>query len=62
MSNQLEAFDSLPQELRTVLNYCSIRIDPRFVLGMYKQQGLRDTLDYLDGIGECFMSEQANDN
>lgn len=51
ITKELEAFDTLPEELRTVLNYTRDYIDPRYILGIYKNQGLSDTLDYLASIG-----------
>lgn len=47
----LEAFDELPSQLRNILNYIDMRIDPRYILGIYKEQGLKNTLYYLDSIG-----------
>ena len=47
----LEAFDKLPSQLRNILNYIDMRIDTRYILGIYKEQGLKNTLYYLDSIG-----------
>lgn len=49
---ELEAFDHLPQELRTKINYLEDRTDPRQILGIYKQQGLSQALSYLDDIAQ----------
>lgn len=48
---EMLAFDKLPLNLRDILNYSDMCIDPRFVLGMYKDQGIDNTLSYLDAIG-----------
>jgi hypothetical protein len=48
---ELEAFDKLPPELRKILNYIPDAIDPRYILGMFTQQGLDNTINYLDSIG-----------
>ena len=45
------AFDKLPKTLRTILNYSPTRLDPRFIFGMYKTQGLKSTIQYLEDIG-----------
>lgn len=51
IETELLAFDKLPTELRQILNYTYEHIDPRYVLGMYKTQGLNRTVNYLDDIG-----------
>ncbi len=51
VARELEAFDKLPSELREKLNYWPDMIDPRYILGMYKQRGLKDTIMYLEDIG-----------
>ena len=48
---EMEAFDKLPKEIRDALNDAPFRVDPRFFYGMYKTQGLEDTLEYLEMIG-----------
>lgn len=62
---ELEAFDSLPTTLRKVLNYNRECLDPRYIFGMYKTQGLKATLGYLDSIGlldgEYMSSEKIYD-
>lgn len=45
------AFDQLPEELRNALNYIDENVDPRYFLAMYKNQGLKATLNYLSSIG-----------
>lgn len=57
--NELIAFDNLPETLRTILNYMPDRIDPRFILGMYTQQGLKNTINYLEDRGH--MSNEIYD-
>jgi hypothetical protein len=49
-NSELEAFDTLPQELRTELNYASDRLDPRFILGILKNQGLEAAKAYINDI------------
>lgn len=48
---EMQAFDKLPITLRDILNYLDMCVDPRYILGMYKEQGINDTIDYLDAIG-----------
>ena len=63
---ELNAFDQLPKELRTILNYTFMNVDPRYILGMYKTQGLKNTKYYLDSIGLLdggyMIEESLNDN
>lgn len=47
----MEAHDKLPKKLRDILNEGPYPIDPRYILGMYKTQGLRATVGYLENIG-----------
>lgn len=63
ITKALSDFDKLPTELRDILNYTEECIDPRYIYGMFKEQGLKNTLMYLDsiGIGET-MSEKLECN
>lgn len=51
ISKELADFDNLPKELRTILNYSTECVDPRYIHGMYKTQGLTNTINYLKDIG-----------
>lgn len=57
VQKELEAFDNLPKHLRDALNYTNECLDPRYILGKYKTEGLKDTLRYLDDIGMLPMGE-----
>lgn len=46
-NSELEAFDNLPTELRTEINYSSARLDPRQILGIYKQQGIQQAISFI---------------
>ncbi len=66
VEKELQAFDKLPKQLRTVLNYTYMCVDPRYILGMYRTQGLRNTMFYLDSIGlldgKHMIEEEPSDN
>lgn len=51
-NSELIAFDQLPTELREKINYAEDRLDPRQILGIYKQQGLYPALSYIAATQE----------
>lgn len=50
---ELVIFDALPQELRNKLNYSSVRLDPRQIMGIYKQQGIQQAISYIAATQEA---------